>query len=42
MSPPAGGLCTYRVESGIAILELTDPPANTYTHEMMRALDEAI
>ncbi len=42
MSPPSSGLCGYRVESGIAILELNDPPANTYTYEMMRALDEAI
>jgi enoyl-CoA hydratase/carnithine racemase len=32
----------YRVDNGIAILELTDPPANTYTYEMMRDLDEAI
>ncbi len=37
-----GGLCTYRTESGVAVLELCDPPANTYTHEMMRALDDAI
>ncbi|HLQ67242.1 MAG TPA: enoyl-CoA hydratase/isomerase family protein [Candidatus Limnocylindrales bacterium] len=37
-----GGLCTYRTESGVAVLELCDPPANTYTYEMMRALDEAI
>jgi enoyl-CoA hydratase/carnithine racemase len=37
-----GGLCTYRTESGVAVLELSDPPANTYTHEMMRALDDAI
>jgi len=41
MAAPSG-LCTYRTESGVAILELCDPPANTYTHEMMRALDEAI
>jgi enoyl-CoA hydratase/carnithine racemase len=41
MAAPSG-LCTYRTESGIAILELCDPPANTYTYEMMRALDEAI
>jgi len=27
---------------GVAILELTDPPANTYSYEMMRELDEAI
>jgi len=35
-------LVGYRVEDGIAILELTDPPANTYTFEMMKQLDEAI
>jgi enoyl-CoA hydratase/carnithine racemase len=32
----------YRTEGGIAILEMNDPPANTYTYEMMRDLDEAI
>ena len=35
-------LLNYRVEGGIAVLEMSDPPANTYTHEMMRQLDEAI
>lgn len=35
-------LVRSRVESGVAIIELDDPPANTYTHEMMRQLDEAI
>jgi len=35
-------LVEYRVEKGIAILEMNDPPANTYTYEMMRQLDEAI
>ncbi|HUJ39928.1 MAG TPA: enoyl-CoA hydratase/isomerase family protein [Candidatus Acidoferrales bacterium] len=35
-------LVQYRVEDGLAILEMTDPPANTYTYEMMRQLDEAI
>src|SRR5216117_2502058 len=35
-------LVEYRVDGGLAILELNDPPANTYTHEMMRQLDEAI
>src|SRR5271170_8330784 len=35
-------LVTYRVEDGLAILEMSDPPANTYTHEMMKQLDEAI
>jgi len=42
MAPATAGLCGYRTENGIAILELCDPPANTYTYEMMRALDEAI
>jgi enoyl-CoA hydratase len=32
----------YRVDTGVAILELNDPPANTYTYEMMRDLDECI
>ncbi|HVL47349.1 MAG TPA: enoyl-CoA hydratase/isomerase family protein [Candidatus Thermoplasmatota archaeon] len=32
----------YTVQDGVAIIELDDPPANTYTHEMMRQLDEAI
>ncbi len=35
-------LVHYQVEDGVGILELDDPPANTYTHEMMRQLDEAI
>jgi enoyl-CoA hydratase/carnithine racemase len=29
-------------DGGIAWLELDDPPANAYTHEMMRELDEAV
>jgi enoyl-CoA hydratase len=29
-------------ENGIAIFTLDDPPANTYTHEMMKQLDAAI
>ncbi len=44
-APPAAGertLVEYRVDNGLAILELNDPPANTYTYEMMRQLDEAI
>lgn len=32
----------YRVAEGIALIELDAPPANTYTYEMMRQLDEAI
>jgi enoyl-CoA hydratase/carnithine racemase len=35
-------LVEYRVEDGIATLILNDPPANTYSYEMMRQLDEAI
>ena len=27
---------------GVAVIELCDPPANTYTYEMNRQLDEAI
>ncbi len=35
-------LVHYEVRDGVAYLTLDDPPANTYTHEMMRQLDEAI
>ena len=35
-------LVEYRVKNGVAWIELTDPPANTYTYEMMRDLDDAI
>jgi len=43
MTPPTPGtLCKYRAEGGIAFLELSDPPANTYTYEMMRDIDEAV
>src|ERR1700681_3805551 len=35
-------LIKYRVEDGIAIFELDDAPANTYTYEMMLQLDAAI
>jgi enoyl-CoA hydratase/carnithine racemase len=35
-------LVEYRKDGGVAILTLTDPPANTYTHEMMKDLDECI
>ena len=44
---PASGettkqLINYRVDAGVAVIELSDPPANTYTYEMNRQLDEAI
>jgi len=38
----ASTLVHYEVREGVAWLTLDDPPANTYTHEMMRQLDEAI
>ena len=35
-------LVRYEVKDGVAYLTLDDPPANTYTHEMMVDLDAAI
>src|SRR5215470_4919489 len=35
-------LIEYNVEGGVAILTLNDPPANTYSYEMMQQLDRAI
>lgn len=35
-------LVEMRVEGGIAILEMNDPPANTYTYEMMQQLDTCV
>jgi enoyl-CoA hydratase len=35
-------MINYRVDAGVAVIELCDPPANTYTYEMNRQLDEAI
>src|SRR5216110_3197244 len=35
-------LVEYRVEQSVAILTLNDPPANTYSYEMMRQLDARI
>jgi enoyl-CoA hydratase len=37
-----GNLVQYRAEEGIAILTLNDPPANTYSYEMMQELDRSI
>lgn len=39
---PERTLVHYDVRDGVAILTLDDAPANTYTHAMMRQLDEAI
>ena len=35
-------LVNYTVENGIAVVELSAPPANTYSLEMMKELDAAI
>jgi enoyl-CoA hydratase len=35
-------LINYRLENGVAVIEMADPPANTYTYEMNHQLDEAI
>jgi enoyl-CoA hydratase len=32
----------FAVTDGVAVLELNDPPANTYSYAMMRELDEAV
>ncbi|HEX5706078.1 MAG TPA: enoyl-CoA hydratase/isomerase family protein [Pyrinomonadaceae bacterium] len=37
-----GELVRYEAEGGVAVLTLNDPPANTYSYEMMQALDRAI
>jgi len=35
-------LIQLKKENGVAVITLDDPPANTYTHEMMKQLDAAI
>src|SRR5512142_525307 len=35
-------LIHYRNEGGVAVIEMDDPPANTYTYAFNRPLDEAI
>src|SRR5213082_1130867 len=45
LNPPTEStksLVNYRVDGGVAIIEMNDPPANTYTYDMNRQLDEAI
>lgn len=37
-----GNLVPYEVDGGIAVLTLNNEPANGYSYEMMRELDEAI
>jgi enoyl-CoA hydratase len=35
-------LVDYWTDGGVAVIQLNDPPANTYTYEMNRQIDEAI
>jgi len=37
-----GNLVRYQAEGGVAVLTLNDPPANTYSYEMMQELDSAV
>lgn len=37
-----GNLVQYSAQGGVAVLTLNDPPANTYSYEMMQELDRAI
>jgi len=40
--PMPNGKVTYAVEGGVALLTLTNLPANGYSYEMMRDIDEAV
>lgn len=33
-------LVNYSTDNGVAVIELTNLPANTYSHEMMSQLDD--
>jgi len=37
-----GTLVHYQTDRGVAVITLSDPPANAYTHEMMKELDTLI
>jgi len=37
-----GKTVEYRVDNGVALLELNRPPVNSYTHELLRELDEGL
>jgi enoyl-CoA hydratase/carnithine racemase len=37
-----GKLVQYRAQDGVAVLTLNDPPANTYSYEMMQELDRSV
>jgi enoyl-CoA hydratase len=36
------GKATYSAQGGVALVTLVNPPANGYSHEMMRDVDEAV
>lgn len=42
MSENREPLVTYSVDGHVAVFTLTNPPANTYSHEMMRDLDDCV
>src|SRR5437588_1861965 len=42
MTDPKPDLVDYRVAEGIALLTLNDPPANTYSYDMMQQIDACI
>jgi enoyl-CoA hydratase/carnithine racemase len=37
-----GTLINYSTDKGVAVVTMNDPPANAYTHEMMKELDSCI
>ena len=37
-----GKMIEYRVDNGVALLEINRPPANAYTTELLKELDAAI
>jgi len=41
-TPSDRTLVRYETREGVAYVTLDDPPANTYTYQMMRQLDEAV
>jgi len=41
-APSDSTLVRYEAREGVAYITLDDPPANTYTYQMMRQLDEAV
>jgi enoyl-CoA hydratase/carnithine racemase len=38
----ADELIRYETDEGVGVITIDDPPANTYTYEMMRELDEVV